>query len=278
MSIKVFVLTEDLNFFYRINKELNRLKIKFKILDFWNKIPKFHSVILTTSKEIQKFKEVDEDITKILSYAEGDDFNRFIFKVLAAFKVGYIENYYELIFSIDPGTEHFGLVVFLDDYYLKSFTFNDKDSLLQQIRDLVSYFQSENTNLPAIRLKFGSGVISTSIDLINMIYNIFKDREKLSIFIVDEKKSSQINLYIKKTRFPKHEASALILALRNGTKIDKSNFLKLMKRPKAFFLINRGVSAEIENNRNYMLKIKEIGEKVLNGELTLSQSLKISEN
>ena len=49
------MLTEDLNFFYRLNKELERLQIKFEVLNIRTKIPDIpNSIILTTLKEIKK--------------------------------------------------------------------------------------------------------------------------------------------------------------------------------------------------------------------------------
>ena len=234
MRNKVFILTEDLQFFYKINQKLNELKIKSKILNFWNNLPNIPSVILTTSKEVSRIKIRDLKSSKLLPYSTDYDMEGYLIRVLAAYKIGYKEDYSELVFSVDPGTIHFGLVVFLDDYFLKSHTFNNKNALLNQIRKYTSFLQETNKNLIAIRLKFGSGVLSTSIDLIRNIFEIFKDRERLSIFIVDEKRSSKINIYNNKKRFPKHEASALILALRNGIKVEKSNFLQVLKTTMKF--------------------------------------------
>ena len=275
MRNKVFILTEDLQFFYKINQKLNELKIKSKILNFWNNLPNIPSVILTTSKEVSRIKIRDLKSSKLLPYSTDYDMEGYLIRVLAAYKIGYKEDYSELVFSVDPGTIHFGLVVFLDDYFLKSHTFNNKNVLLNQIRKYTSFLQKTNKNLIAIRLKFGSGVLSTSIDLIRNIFEIFKDRERLSIFIVDEKRSSKINIYNNKKRFPKHEASALILALRNGIKVEKSNFLKVLQQSKLIIPLKEANSSESDGNAN-KITIQEIGQKVLSGELTLSESLQLS--
>ena len=161
--------------------------------------------------------------------------------------------------------------MFLDDYFLKSHTFNNKNVLLNQIRKYTSFLQKTNKNLIAIRLKFGSGVLSTSIELIRSIYEIFKDRERLSIFIVDEKRSSKINIYDNRKRFPKHEASALILALRNGIKVEKSGFLKVLQQSKSVIPVKKVKFLESDS---YPDKITM--QEVLSGELTLSESLKLS--
>ena len=76
MRNNIFILTEDLNFFYLLNKELNRLKIKFKVLNVGNKVPKIpNSLILTTQEEIKKFETYYRSKVNILSYFDEENLN-----------------------------------------------------------------------------------------------------------------------------------------------------------------------------------------------------------
>ena len=146
MRTNIFVLTEDLNFFYRLNKEFERLQLKFKVLNIGDKIPNIHnSIILSTVKEMKKFENVDGIKGKILSYAKEDDFEQYIVKILAVNKIGN-KIYSELVFSIDPGTKHIGLVIFLDDYYLISHTILEKERLVEKIRIYINALQETNLN------------------------------------------------------------------------------------------------------------------------------------
>ena len=96
-------------------------------------------------KEMNRFKNVDRMKGKILSYANEDNFEQYIVKVLAVNKIG--NKYYsELVFSIDPGTKHLGLVIFLDDYYLNSHTIFEKDRLIERIRIYINALQENNPN------------------------------------------------------------------------------------------------------------------------------------
>ena len=87
-SLPLYILTEDLSFFYRINKELNKLKIPFKILNL-NKInSSYQSIILTTRKEALLLEEKGSR-SKILAYSDTDNFENYIIKIIAAVKIGY---------------------------------------------------------------------------------------------------------------------------------------------------------------------------------------------
>ncbi|MFX1386415.1 MAG: hypothetical protein ACFE9M_04285, partial [Promethearchaeota archaeon] len=84
MKTNIFVLTDDLNFFYRLNKELQHLQIKFKVLNKGKKIPVIpNSIILSTLEEMNEFENFDQVKTTILPYAREDDFEKYIIKLLA---------------------------------------------------------------------------------------------------------------------------------------------------------------------------------------------------
>ena len=172
----LYIYTENLNFFYRLNKELNRLNIKFEILNSRSKLPSHSSIVLTTSDEIHNFINIPKKL-KILSYSNEKNFDYYILKVLAAGKIGFKEKYSELTFSIDPGIKHTGLVVFLDDYYLISHTFFDNNELITQIRNYIENFQNDKQHLMKLVFKFGSGVVTTILKLLEALYSVFNNRK-----------------------------------------------------------------------------------------------------
>ena len=213
------MLTEDLNFFYRLNKEFKRLQLKFKVLNIGNKIPNIpNSIILSTVKEMKNFENIDGIKGKILSYAKGDDFEQYIVKVLAVNKIGN-KMYSEIVFSIDPGTKHLGLVIYLDDFYLISHTIIEKDELIEKIRIYINALQENNPNPLRLIFKFGRGIMPITVKIIEQIFRDF-NREELSILLIDESKTSKYKIRDEtKRKIPKDEAAALIISLREGFEI-----------------------------------------------------------
>ncbi|MFX1395286.1 MAG: hypothetical protein ACFFAH_17240 [Promethearchaeota archaeon] len=271
----LYIYTEELKFFYLLNKELNRLKIKFKVLNLGDKIPNIPCILITTFNELKKIKNYNRKKVNILSYNKKEDFNQFILKILASYRIGYKEDYSNLIFSIDPGTKHIGLVVFLDEYYLNSHTVYNKADLIRTIKNYVNSLQMNNQNLIDVIFKFGIGILPITKDLINSAYKTFKSRGKVKIYLIDESKSSKIKVYENKRKIPKHEASALVLSFRNGVEVNKKNlqlYLNSNKLKKENFVLEN-----LENTNN-ITTLSEIAEKVINGELSLSESTEMFKN
>ena len=270
------MLTEDLNFFYRLNKELQRLQIKFKVLNTKTKIPNIpSSTILTTFKEMINFENVDRLKYKILSYAKEENFEQFIVKVLAVKKIGN-KNYSELVFSIDPGTRHLGLVIFLDDYYLNSHTIFDKDRFIEKIRIYVNAIQQTNPNPLKLVFKFGRGIMPITLNLIEQLFKNF-EKEKFRILLIDESKTSKYKIRDEnRKKIPKDEAAALIISLRDGSEITSKNYNTVLKQKRT----NRKKSEEFHNkctgyDHRINIKLIEIAENVLKGNLSLSKSIEL---
>jgi len=269
----LYIRTENLNFFYRINKELSRLNIKFDVLNVSDKIPELSPVILTTSEEIQKVKKNNKKL-RILSYSYDEDFQHYILKVLAANKIKFKEYYSDLLFSIDPGTKQIGIVIFLDDMFLISHTIFDKSKFLDFIVDKVNCFQNDNPSLMNLEFKFGSGVLPLTIELLNEIYDYFGERKCMKVFLIDESKSSKTKIKDKKKRIKtKHEISALILALRKGLELNHKNYSKIVGQIKI-----QELNFENENNatptelNGSSLDLKKLIEQILNNQISLSHS------
>jgi len=269
----LYIYTENLNFFYRLNKELIRFNVKFEILTVRSKIPTFASIILTTFEEIHKFEKNYEKL-QILPFHKDGNFQHYILKILAAYKIDYKDNYSTLIFSIDPGTSQIGIAIFLDDYYLQSHTIYEKEMLTEVINDYILSFQKENSNFITLIFKFGRGVISITIDLLKIIYDAFKNRNAVKVYLVDESRTSKVKIRDKKKRVKtKHEVSALIIAMRKGIEVDSSNYIQVIKQN---IFQNNNYHERREEDREEVqenkLNLKKIMERLLNNDISLSKA------
>ncbi|MFX0029284.1 MAG: hypothetical protein ACFE8B_08745 [Candidatus Hermodarchaeota archaeon] len=268
----LYLHTEDLNFFYRLNRELIRKNVRFKILGGVSKIPDLRAILLTTLKDTHSLKGSYKKL-KIMAYDEKDNFNHYVYKILAAYRIGYKEFYSDLIFSIDPGSKKIGMVVFLDDYYLISHTFYDKSGIINLVKDYVNCFQTNNPNPLRITFKFGSGVLPIPLKLIEAISDFFQERNHLKVFLINESKSSKVKIQNVKKKFKtKHELSALILAMRNGIEINFSNNLETYKKFKAqdsnYAMETKNIGKHYDNS----ISFQDLVEKILKNEISLSES------
>ncbi|MFX0003160.1 MAG: hypothetical protein ACFE9J_06715 [Candidatus Hermodarchaeota archaeon] len=276
MRTNIFVLTEDLNFFYRLNKELQRLQIKFEVLNIRTIIPDIPgSIILTTLKELNNFENLDRIKCKILPYTKEEDFEQYIVKILAIKKIGN-KSYSELVFSIDPGTKYLGLVIFLDDYYLNSHTIFERDRFIEKVKVYVNALQEANPIPIQLVFKFGRGTMPITLNLIEQLFRTFK-KDLFRILLIDESKTSKYRIRdIYRKKIPKDEAAALIISLRDGYEITYENYKTALKQKKS----NRKQSEEShdkskENENEFDLKVIQIAESILKGDLSLSKSIDI---
>jgi len=68
----LYILTEDLNFFFIIKSELDKYEIHFQILNLDSKIPDIPSIILTTSNDYKKHG--NKNRVNYLVYSKNVDF------------------------------------------------------------------------------------------------------------------------------------------------------------------------------------------------------------
>ena len=268
----IYILTDDLNFFYRVNKLLNNKKLNFKILNFWDKIPNIPSIILTTSRELNQISSKNE-LIDVIPYSPKENIEKYFFKVLAAYRLGY-RDYEELIFSIDPGLNHIGLAVFLDDFYLNSQTILEKRNV---VKDLILYEQSiqeDNSKKLNLIFKFGKGLFEITKGFINDIFNYYEE-ERVHVYLIDETNSSKIRISCRGKKFPKHESSAIILAFRKGIEVNSDNYEKIVSQSKITSQSKALFSIE---NQKKSLNLAEIAEKVINGDISLKESYSLIHN
>lgn len=243
MSNQIFIQTNNLHFFYKLNKALKNLNIEFKVLNFkdLNHFPP-SSILLTTAKEAKKYNIKASDKVKIVKYHENNDFNKFLFNALKIYRCG-SNNHSKLLFSIDPG-KTIGLIVFLDGHFFYSKTFHSNEKLISNISKCTEYIGEDNENKIQTIFKFGRGVLSLTLKLIKKIYDIFQEEQKenIRIFLINESKSSKIKLHQVFKTLSKHEASALILALRKGIEVNQETYEKFFKLKKS----DREIQAKME--------------------------------
>ena len=276
MRKKIYVLTEDLSFFFRLNMELQQLKINFSVLSIRNKIPNIpNSIILSTLKEVKNFKNIKRIKGNFLTYAKEENFDQYIVKVLAVKKIGN-KVHSELVFSIDPGTKHLGLVIFLDDYYLNSHTIFEIDSFIEKIKVYINALQETNPNPLKLIFKFGRGIMKITLKLIEQIFKNFNN-EMLKVILIDESKTSKYRIRDEnKKKIPKDEAAALMISLRYGAEITYNKYEKVRKQIDENKIKNNEFHDKVtENYEGFDLKLIEIAENVLNGNLSLSKSMEL---
>jgi len=198
-------------------------------------------------------------------------------KFIAAYRIGYKDSYSELTFSIDPGTKHIGLVVFLDDYFLSSYTIYDKKDLIKKLKQYIEFLQNDDQSLLKLNFKFGRGVVPITLNLVSQIFNIPKYRKNTQVLLIDESKSSKIKICNRSgKKIPKDEASALILALRDGIEVNHTNYKEIFNQIKSKKIRTSVFKKEnFDNNNEITLNLREIAEKVLNDKLSLSKSIQM---
>ena len=185
-KLNFFIFSANTKFFYNLNKELIRLGFKAKILNFGTKIPNIPCVILTTKEELANIKNPDEKVVKILAYDNKENFERYMTSVISTYRIGYKRDYTELLFSIDPGTKHIGLVLFLDNYYFISHTFYNIDNLLIKARKYYTYLQENQHSKLSLIFKVGMGVLEITLEVVSNIFRHFKGIQSSSDINVDE--------------------------------------------------------------------------------------------
>lgn len=269
----LFIYTNNLNFFYKLNRELIRLNVKFEILTVRSKFYNLPSIVLTTSEEIHKFDKNYKNL-KILPYYKDENFHHYILKILAAYKIEFKENYSNLTFSIDPGTSQIGIAVFLDDFFLQSHTIYKKEQFIEVINDYILCFQKEGSNPMLFTFKFGRGVIPITIDLLKRVYETFKNRKSIKVYLIDESRTSKIKIQDKeKLVRTKHEVSALIIAMRKGIEVDSLNYLQIIRQNK---FQNPNYQKNENNDLDEVLdktsNLKEIMKKLLDNDISLNKS------
>jgi hypothetical protein len=237
-------------------------------------MPNSPSIILTTSEEVRFLKNLNKNKVVLLHYSKKDNFDRYMFDIIREYRIG-VKSYSNLLFSIDPGKK-LGLMVFLEDLYLYSETHYNVEDLFKKIKQSIKYLD-ENKQIPLkIDFKFGRGVMNMNLELISKIFSIIQNNNQIRVFLINEAYSSKMKLHKLMDNMSKHEASALILALRKGIEVKKHNFLRVINQIKSnkirkekLLKKRQDLGLFVENKE----LIKELFVKIITGEISLSDCI-----
>jgi hypothetical protein len=271
----LYILTENLNFFYRVKKELDRNNIQYKVLNIGGKIPSYSSIILSTLEEMNYLHDEKNDIV-ILPYFKTQNFDQYILQVIAACRVGFKNYYSSLSFSIDPGTKYIGVATFIDDYYLESHTIYTKEDTVAYIIEISNLLRLNDSKPLDLYFKFGRGVLGLSFEIIQELFSKLNKQSIKKVYLIDEISTSKIRLVFNNKKVPKHESAAIQLALREGLEINEANFDQIFKRVKNNQIKNFAVKNDyISRFKDQKIDIKLIAEKIINGNLSLNEGMNI---
>ena len=272
-KIPLYILTENLNFFYRLKRELDRNSIKYKILNIGSKLPTFSSIILSTSEEISYVYDKKNKLV-ILPYLSDQNFEKYILCVIAAYRVGFKEAYSNLTFSIDPGTKYIGIATFLDDYFMESKTFYTTDEAITYILKISNLLQSNDSNPLDLEFKFGRGVLSLSYEFLKDLFFNMQSKNIKNIYLIDEISSSKVKLFFNNRKLPKHESAAILLAIRSGLKISTENFDQFYNKIKLKQIKPHDIEQNYKTKTGeYVIEIKKIAEDLINGLLSYREAM-----
>ncbi|MFO7796583.1 MAG: hypothetical protein ACQERB_01630 [Promethearchaeati archaeon] len=272
----VFVITNNSKFFFRLNKELKKLGIPFTVLNLGQHIPNVDSIVLTTLKEVFKINNYNNKKVNFIPYKDEENFDKYFFNFLKIYHCGF-GNHSKLLLSIDPG-KTIGLIVFLDGHFFYSKTFYNKKELLSNVKNCVKNVEDESNSKLKLTFKIGRGVFPLSLELITEIYSLFGNQEKVIIYLINELKSSKFKFHKLFQNISKHEASAIILALRKGIKVNEENYLKFFELKKTDKEIKEKLKKELNyisflNNNIELLKTLVFG--LLNCKITIYEAFDI---
>lgn len=233
MRLNIYLYSNDPRFFYRVNDSFKKLKLPIRVLNFGTKFRKMDGIILTTKSEYEQFS-LEKQNDRFLVYSETQDFEEFIMKVLATHKLGYVDNYSEIIFSIDPGYKKSGVAIFIDEYFLKSEILFKQVDIIELIKNFTKYFNSDEGPPVEVKIFFGAGVPSLVDSLLKGLREELKE-DIPDFYLIDESFTSKIKFNKKLFKISKHEYSALKIAIR-GVNALKNNLLsgEVLKQNKKF--------------------------------------------
>ncbi|MBN1216643.1 MAG: hypothetical protein JXA99_14535 [Candidatus Lokiarchaeota archaeon] len=276
-KVKIFVITDNSKFFYNINKILTELKIDFKIIGINDKIPRIPSIILSTFEELELLdSKIDRSRIIILPYNKQDNFNKYIFNFTKIYYCGK-ETYSNVLFSIDPGNT-IGLAIFLDGHYFYSKSIYEEKILFSDIKQCIENLMENNKYPLNIIFKFGIGVFNQTKVLISKIYSIYNKKKNIKVYLVDESKSSKFKFHKLSKNISKHEASAIILALRRGIEVDQENYSNYFNLRKSNKDVKKKIEAELDNIsylERHIELLKSLFKEMISYKITINDALVI---
>lgn len=206
----VLVYTHDLRLFYLLAKKFSDEHVHWHAINFFTDLPPVESVLITTEKDLMKYKPEFPTHIEILVVSNVDSIDSIFLKTLQYARG--IENYRELIVSIDPGTEKSGVALFLD----RTYVYSQEKYNFHQIYDFIALaFTTFNPKFCS--LKIGNGYYHLTKKFVKYYAHQRIISNIITPYLVSEHGSSKLKFAIDAAHaLSRHEYAAIAIGRREG--------------------------------------------------------------
>jgi hypothetical protein len=206
----VLVYTNDLRLFYLLAKKFSDEHVHWHGIDNFADLPPVESIIITTEKDLMEYKPEFPSHIEPLIVSNLDPIDSIFLKTLQ-FARG-IENYRELIVSVDPGTEKSGVALFLDRTYI----YSQERYNFHQIYDLIA-LAFTTFNPKYCSLKIGNGYYQLTKKFVKYYLHQKLISSLITPYLISEHGSSKLKFAIEAFHpLSRHEYAAIAIGRREG--------------------------------------------------------------
>lgn len=219
----IFVFTENFRLFYLLAKKFKEEAITWVPLDSFNELSNHEAVLISTQKDIDKYKpNISPHINLLLLDEQIPIAKSFLIILQAARSIG---TYKDIIISIDPGSQETGMALFLDTQYITSDLIYNKKALA----DVVTLYFETFTNHYK-KIKIGNGYPRLTKYLLKYFFSPDFRYPDTEFYIIDERLSSKHPVKQIRPVLDRHQNAAIAIALRKGWRVDKHNLDMILNK------------------------------------------------